>query len=124
MKAFNTENEEINFDDETVENFLFGVGSHHAGQLPAHKAFVKALFRSQLMKVVFATEIIAAGINMPARSTVICSMAKRGGDTSMYLLETSNLLQMAGRAGRRSMDTDGACLKIVARPRGSHSNSH
>ena len=114
VKAFNTENEEIKFDDETIENFLFGVSSHHAGQLPTHKAFVKALFRSQLMKVVFATEIFAAGINMPARSTVICSMAKRGGDASMYLLETSNLLQMAGRAGRRGMNTDGAFLKIVA----------
>ena len=113
VKTFNTDNEEIKFDDETVENFLFGVGSHHAGQLPAHKAFVEALFRSQLMKVVFATETLAAGINMPARSTVICSMAKRGGDASMHLLETSNLLQMAGRAGRRGMDTDGACL-IVA----------
>ena len=92
MKAFNTENEEIKFDDETIENFLFGVSSHHTGQLPTHKTFVKALFRSQLMKVVFTTEKLAAGINIPARSTVICSMAKRGGDASMYLLETSYLL--------------------------------
>ena len=115
VKTFNAENEEIKFDDETIENFLFGVGSHHAGQLPAHKTFVEALFRLQLMKVVFATETLAAGINMPARSTVICSMAKRGNNASMNLLETANLLQMAGRAGRRGMDTDGSCLIVATK---------
>ena len=51
---------------------------------------------------------------MPARTTVICSMAKRG-DLGMNLLETSNLLQMAGRAGRRGMDTEGACV-VAATP--------
>lgn len=52
---------------------------------------------------------------MPARTTVICSLAKRGGGGSMNLLETSNLLQMAGRAGRRGMDTTGTCV-VVATP--------
>ena len=114
IKQFNKENEEIAFDDATSDRFLYGVGSHHAGQLPAHKAFAEALFRMELMKVVFATETLAAGINMPARTTVICSMAKRSKD-SMNLLDTANLLQMAGRAGRRGMDTDGTCV-IVATP--------
>ena len=76
---------------------------------PAHKTFVEMLFRDQLMKVVFATETLAAGINMPARTTVISTMAKRG-DSGMNPLETSNLLQMAGRAGRRGMDTEGTCV--------------
>lgn len=67
------------------------------------------------MKAVFATETLSAGINMPARTTVICSLAKRGGSGSMVLLETSNLLQMAGRAGRRGMDTTGTCV-LVATP--------
>jgi len=115
VTVFNNQNEEIKFDNNVIDQFLHGVGSHHAGQLPAHKAFVEALFRSQLMKVVFATETLAAGINMPARTTVICSMAKRGEGSSMNLLETSNMLQMAGRAGRRGMDTDGTCV-LVATP--------
>jgi hypothetical protein len=90
--------------------------------LPAHKSLVEGLYREQLMKVVFATETLAAGINMPARTTVICAMAKRGGGidgSSMNLLETSNLVQMAGRAGRRGMDTDGTCV-LVATPFESH----
>lgn len=115
VKAFNEENEEIKFTDKVINQMLHGVGAHHAGQLPAHKAFVEALFRAQLMKVVFATETLAAGINMPARTTVICSMAKRGNNSSMNLLETSNMLQMAGRAGRRGMDTDGTCV-VVSTP--------
>ena len=119
VSEFNAANNEIAFDDGTIEEFLFGVGSHHAGMLAAHKAFVEKLFRDQLMKVVFATETLAAGINMPARTTCICAMAKRGESSSMNLLETSNLLQMAGRAGRRGMDTDGTCV-IVATPFEGH----
>lgn len=116
---FNNENPEIAFTDDVVEQFMFGVGSHHAGMLPAHKAFVEALYRGGLMKVVFATETLAAGINMPARTTVVCALAKRSDSKSMKLLETSNLLQMAGRAGRRGMDTSGSCV-LVATPFESH----
>jgi superfamily II RNA helicase len=115
VSTFNSENEEIAFEERNVEQFLLGVGSHHAGMLPAHKAFVETLYRAQLMKVVFATETLAAGINMPARTTCICSLAKRGDGSTMNLLETSNLLQMAGRAGRRGMDTDGTCV-ILSTP--------
>ena len=114
IKAFNRENEEIKFTDESIDRLLHGVFSHHAGQLPAHKDFVEILFRAQLMKVVFATETLAAGINMPARTTVITSLAKRG-DGGMNPLDTANTLQMAGRAGRRGMDTDGTCV-LVATP--------
>lgn len=116
---FNEENPEIAFTDEVVEQFLFGVGSHHAGMLPAHKAFVETLFRTNFIKACFATETLAAGINMPARTTVVCAMAKRNGSGSISLLETSNMLQMAGRAGRRGMDTSGTCV-IVATPFESH----
>jgi hypothetical protein len=122
ISLFNEENEEIAFDEEIMEQYLFGVGSHHAGMLPAHKTFVEILFRNKLMKVVFATETLAAGINMPARTTVICALAKRGDTSSMNLLETSNLLQMAGRAGRRGIDTDGTCV-IVATPFETHDDA-
>ena len=119
---FNEDNPEIAFADEIIEQYLFGVGSHHAGMLPAHKAFVETLFRGNLMKAVFATETLAAGINMPARTTVICALAKRGDGSSMNLLETSNLLQMAGRAGRRGIDTAGTCV-IMATPFESHDDA-
>jgi len=119
LVRFNAENPEIAFPNDILEQFLFGVGSHHAGMLPAHKAFVETLFRLNLMKACFATETLAAGINMPARTTVVCALAKRDGGGSMSLLETSNLLQMAGRAGRRGMDQSGTCV-IVATPFESH----
>eukprot|EP00522_Entomoneis_paludosa_P009675 CAMPEP_0172448424 /NCGR_PEP_ID=MMETSP1065-20121228/7441_1 /TAXON_ID=265537 /ORGANISM="Amphiprora paludosa, Strain CCMP125" /LENGTH=1279 /DNA_ID=CAMNT_0013199913 /DNA_START=179 /DNA_END=4019 /DNA_ORIENTATION=- len=123
IEVFNEQNPEIAFEDELCEQFLFGVGSHHAGMLPAHKSFVEILFRRQLMAVVFATETLAAGINMPARTTVVCAMAKRtGSGSSMSLLETSNLLQMAGRAGRRGFDTEGTCV-LVATPFESHDDA-
>jgi superfamily II RNA helicase len=122
VAAFNENNEEIAFSDAEVERFLFGVGSHHAGMLSAHKAFVETLYRLQLMKAVFATETLAAGINMPARTTVVCALAKRGDKSTINLLETSNLLQMAGRAGRRGMDTDGTCV-IVATPFEGHEDA-
>ena len=110
IESFNEQNPEISLNDSTVQQLLLGVGSHHAGQLAAHKTFVETLFRMQLLKVIFATETLAAGINVPARTTVITSLAKRGDGGTTNLLETSNLLQMAGRAGRRGMDTDGTCV--------------
>lgn len=112
IETFNEENEEIKFSDESIDCLLHGVFSHHAGQLPAHKDFVEKMFRAQLIKVVFATETLAAGINMPARTTVICSLAKRGDGGQMNPLDTANTLQMAGRAGRRGMDTDGTCVLV------------
>ena len=60
-----------------------------------------------LLKVVFATETLAAGINMPARSTVLSSVSKRR-DNGHSLLSHNELMQMAGRAGRRGYDTEGA----------------
>ncbi|KAK1866229.1 hypothetical protein I4F81_008749 [Pyropia yezoensis] len=85
---------------------LAGIASHHAGMLPLWKAFVEELFQAGLLKVVFATETLAAGINMPARTTVISSLSKRGND-GIEPLTTSAVLQMAGRAGRRGMDAVG-----------------
>lgn len=89
-----------------LEYLYCGVASHHAGLLPAWKSLVEKLFQQGLIKVVFATETLAAGINMPARSTVISSISKRG-DNGHRLLTPSELLQMSGRAGRRGMDEVG-----------------
>lgn len=83
-----------------------GIAAHHAGILPAWKGLVEELFQQGLIKVVFATETLAAGINMPARTTVISSLSKRT-DRGHRLLNASEFLQMAGRAGRRGMDKRG-----------------
>lgn len=89
-----------------IEYLLQGVASHHAGLLPGWKVLVEKLFQKGLIKVVFATETLAAGINMPARSTVISSISKRT-DTGHRTLTPSEFLQMSGRAGRRGMDEIG-----------------
>ncbi|GAB0495679.1 hypothetical protein MMPV_006983, partial [Pyropia vietnamensis] len=93
-------------DEKRMSLALAGIASHHAGMLPLWKAFVEELFQAGLLKVVFATETLAAGINMPARTTVISSLSKRGND-GIEPLTTSAVLQMAGRAGRRGMDAVG-----------------
>ena len=97
-----------------IEYLLQGVASHHAGLLPGWKVLVEKLFQKGLIKVVFATETLAAGINMPARSTVISSISKRT-DSGHRTLTPSEFLQMSGRAGRRGMDEIGYVV-IVGSP--------
>ena len=87
--------------------FLYqGLAVHHAGLLPQWKEIVEELFSKGLIKVVFATETLAAGINMPAKTTIISNLGKRG-DTGHKNLTASEFLQMSGRAGRRGMDKIG-----------------
>ena len=83
-----------------------GMAVHHAGLLPQWKAIVEELFSKGLIKVVFATETLAAGINMPARTTIISNLSKRG-DVGHKNLSSNQFLQMSGRAGRRGMDEVG-----------------
>jgi superfamily II RNA helicase len=97
---------------------LRGVASHHAGILPAWKGLVEELFQAGLIKVVFATETLAAGINMPARTTLISSLSKRT-DEGHRLLTASEFLQMSGRAGRRGMDPQGYVVTLQTRFEGA-----
>ncbi|MGF1461541.1 MAG: DEAD/DEAH box helicase [Leptolyngbyaceae cyanobacterium] len=94
-----------------VEPLRRGIAAHHAGILPAWKGLVEELFQAGLIKVVFATETLAAGINMPARTTVISSLSKRT-DNGHRLLMASEFLQMSGRAGRRGMDELGHVVTV------------
>ena len=89
-----------------IDYLLCGVASHPAGLLPGWKVLVEKLFQKGLIKVVFATETLAAGINMPARSTVISAVSKRT-DSGHRMLTANEFLQMSGRAGRRGMDEIG-----------------
>ncbi|HXE73175.1 MAG TPA: helicase-related protein, partial [Candidatus Nitrosotenuis sp.] len=88
-----------------------GIAAHHAGLLPAWKALVERLFQQGLIKVVFATETLAAGINMPARTTVIGALVKYS-DEGHRMLTASEFLQMSGRAGRRGMDEVGHVVMV------------
>ena len=94
-----------------VEPLMRGVAAHHAGILPAWKELVETLFELGLVKVVFATATLAAGINMPARTTVISSLSKRT-DEGHAMLTPSEFLQIAGRAGRRGMDPVGHVVTV------------
>lgn len=94
-----------------IEALYRGIASHHAGVLPAWKGLIEELFQQGLIKIVFATETLAAGINMPARTTVISSLSKRT-DRGHRLLTASEFLQMAGRAGRRGMDELGHVVTV------------
>ena len=83
-----------------------GVAMHHAGMLPYAKETVEHLFQRGAIKVVFATETLSLGLNMPARSCVISSFTKFDG-TAFAPLTSSELTQLMGRAGRRGIDTLG-----------------
>jgi ATP-dependent RNA helicase HelY len=83
-----------------------GLAVHHAGLLPYHKELAEDLFQRGLIKVVFATETLSLGINMPARSVVISSFTKFDG-VAFAQLTTGELTQLMGRAGRRGIDTLG-----------------
>ncbi|PSO48818.1 MAG: DEAD/DEAH box helicase [Cyanobacteria bacterium SW_9_44_58] len=101
-----------------IEPLRRGVAAHHAGVLPAWKGLVEELFTKGLVKVVFATETLAAGVNMPARTTVISSLSKRT-DQGHRLLRASEFLQMSGRAGRRGMDERGNVVCVQTRFEGA-----
>ncbi len=83
-----------------------GVAAHHAGMLPTFKHCVEELFAAGLCRVVFATETLALGINMPARSVVIEKLVKWNGETHADVTP-GEYTQLTGRAGRRGIDVEG-----------------
>jgi ATP-dependent RNA helicase HelY len=83
-----------------------GFAAHHAGLVPAFKETVEELFKRGLVKTVFATETLALGINMPAKSVVIENLSKFNGE-SHQLLQSGDYTQLTGRAGRRGIDVEG-----------------
>ena len=83
-----------------------GFAAHHAGMLPRFRETVEELFTAGLVKVVFATETLALGINMPARSVVLERLIKYNGEAHVDLTP-GEYTQLTGRAGRRGIDTEG-----------------
>jgi ATP-dependent RNA helicase HelY len=88
-----------------------GIAAHHAGMLPAFKEVVEELFAAGLVRAVFATETLALGINMPARTVVIERLDKWNGDTHAPLT-AGEYTQLTGRAGRRGIDVEGHAVVL------------
>ena len=89
-----------------VDAAIRGVAAHHAGLLPVFKEVVEELFRRKLLKVVFATETLALGINMPARTVVLEKLEKFNGEATVPIT-AGEYTQLTGRAGRRGIDIEG-----------------
>jgi len=88
-----------------------GIAAHHAGMLPAFKEVVEDLFSRGLLKVVFATETLALGINMPARTVAIERLSKWNGETHVDVTP-GEYTQFTGRAGRRGLDIEGHAVVL------------
>lgn len=108
---------------EDPATLLSGVAVHHAGMMPAYKALVEELAQNKLLKVVFATSTLGAGINVPAKTTVFTELTRYAGDSAakngekFVPLTANEFQQMAGRAGRRGKDFIG---NVVIMPDKDH----
>ncbi|HEX9856687.1 MAG TPA: DEAD/DEAH box helicase [Acidimicrobiia bacterium] len=94
-----------------LANLEQGVAAHHAGLVPAFKEVTEELFAAGLLRVVFATETLALGINMPARTVVLEQLSKFDGEAHVRL-QPGDYTQLTGRAGRRGIDTRGTAIVL------------
>ena len=98
---------------QNVKRFLMrGIGVHHGGLIPLIKELVEILFQESLVKVLFATETFAMGLNMPARTVLFTAFRKNDG-VSVRPLTSGEYIQMSGRAGRRGKDDRGYAIMLV-----------
>ena len=88
-----------------------GVGFHHAGMIPIFKEIIEIMYSKKKIKILIATETFAVGLNMPTKTVIFTSLYKYNGHV-MRLLEGHEYTQMAGRAGRRNIDTRGYIIHL------------
>ncbi|WNB89811.1 DEAD/DEAH box helicase [Glutamicibacter protophormiae] len=100
----------LNYED-WYEGLVRGISAHHAGMLPVFKEVVEQLFAEGLLKAVFATETLALGINMPARSVVLERLDKFNGEARVDITP-GEYTQLTGRAGRRGIDVEGHAVVL------------
>ena len=93
------------------EGLLRGLAGHHAGMLPIFRHTVEELFTAGLVKAVFATDTLALGINMPARTVLLEKLVKFNGEQHMPLTP-GEYTQLTGRAGRRGIDVEGHAVVL------------
>ncbi len=98
---------------EWLEGLESGLAAHHAGLVPAYRETVEECFAAGLLKVVFATETLSLGINMPARTVVIERFTKFGG-AGRATLTSGEYAQLTGRAGRRGHDAEGHAVVLFS----------
>jgi superfamily II RNA helicase len=102
----------------SVQNLKYclsrGIGFHHAGVLPKAKEVVELLFSEGIIKVLYATETFAVGINMPAKTVCFASLEKFDGISFRYI-NSKEYFQLAGRAGRRGIDNVGYAIAVIER---------
>ncbi len=107
---------------EFMEGLERGLAAHHAGMLPTFKEIVEDLFVRGLVKAVFATETLALGINMPARTVVLERLVKYNGEAHVDITP-GEYTQLTGRAGRRGIDIEGGTPSWSGRPAPTHGMS-
>lgn len=100
--------------DRWLRQLQAGIGAHHAGLVPAFKETVEELFLRGLIRVVFATETLSLGINMPAKTVVLENLSRFTGETH-ELLRPGDYTQLTGRAGRRGIDHQGYGVVLYSR---------
>jgi superfamily II RNA helicase len=107
-------NEYLNLPEYThiVSLLKKGVAIHHAGIMPVLREMIELLFSKGYIKVLFATETFSVGINMPTKSVIFCDVNKFDGDGTRFL-HSHEYTQMAGRAGRRGIDTIGYVIHLI-----------
>ena len=93
------------------ESLLRGVAAHHAGLIPTFKEVVEYLFKEGLIRMVYATETLSLGINMPARSVILERLVKWNGESHVELTP-GEYTQLTGRAGRRGIDIEGHAIVL------------
>ena len=96
-----------------LDSLVRGLASHHAGMIPAFREIVEQCFEHNLLAVVFATETLALGVNMPARSVALERFTKYS-DAGRKFLTSGEYAQMTGRAGRRGLDDEGHAMVCFA----------
>ncbi len=96
-----------------IAQLKMGIATHHAGMIPLFKEIVEELFQMGILKVVFATETLSLGINMPAKTVVIESLRKFDGNSHVDLT-AGEFTQLTGRAGRRGLDTVGYAVVPIS----------
>ncbi|MEN3121810.1 DEAD/DEAH box helicase [Janibacter sp. LM] len=97
-----------------VEGISRGFAAHHAGMLPLFREIVEELFTTGRIRAVFATETLALGINMPARTVVLEKLVKFNGESHVEITP-AEYTQLTGRAGRRGIDVEGHALVVWSR---------